>query len=107
MGKATSNGTNQRWATNRLHTVRGESGSFPTTYHSPLTNSSFQSLVISRAADAAEDHPARRSLQHARDGDRHFLADRLASLLHDDHGPVVKITDPLADLIALLDDPHV
>ena len=59
------------------------------------------------AVDPAEDHPPRRGLEHAGDGDGHFLAHVGAALLDHHHGAVLEIADPLAHLVARLDDAHV
>ena len=50
-----------------------------------------------------EDHPACRGLEHARDHDFHVLVDVPAAVLHDDHGAVVEVGDPLAGLLAFLE----
>src|SRR5262249_50287924 len=54
--------------------------------------------------DLAEDHAAGRCLQDAGDVDYYVLPDGRATLLHHHHGPIVEVSDPLTDLIALLDD---
>src|SRR5947209_13033630 len=57
--------------------------------------------------DAAEYHSPSRGLQHAGDRDSYFLADGSPTLFHDDHGAIVEIANPLADLIARLDQPDI
>ena len=74
--------------------------------HVPSFSVRRQSIVFARAADSAEYHASGRGLQDAGDGNRHVLPDRRPALLDHDHRAVVQIADPLADLIALLDDLH-
>ena len=61
-------------------------------------------LIRSSALDAAKDHSARGSLQHAGDDDVHVLVDGIAALLHNHHGAVVEVAHTLSNLISLFDD---
>ena len=56
-----------------------------------------------RLRPPAEDHLARRRLQHARHRDLDRAADRALALVHHDHRPVVEVGDALAGLLALLE----
>ena len=51
-----------------------------------------------------EDHPPRHRLQDAGDGDVKLAVDQAGATLDHDHGAVVQEADPLAGLLALLDD---
>ena len=61
-------------------------------------------LERGRLRPAAEDHLARRRLQHAGDADLDRPAQRLLGLVHHHHGAVVEVADALARLLAFLDD---
>ena len=53
--------------------------------------------------DPAEDHPAGAGLEDAGDGQADRLAQVVGPLLGDDHRAVVEVADPLARLLAALD----
>src|SRR5262249_16697937 len=58
------------------------------------------------ALDPAEDHPARRRLEHAGDRQVDLMTDGRTPLLHDQHRAIVEVANPLADLVPGLDDAH-
>src|SRR4051812_28830228 len=59
---------------------------------------------IAAIIELAEDHLAGGGLQDRSHRDVDVLADHLASVVHDDHGPVVKICDTLVVLLAFFQD---
>src|SRR3954453_15142515 len=50
---------------------------------------------VAAIVELAEDHLAGGGLQHRSHRDIDVLADHLAGVVHDDHGPVVKVRDAL------------
>src|SRR5579884_507377 len=71
-----------------------------------LTTRDLKLLPLALFFESCEDHAPRCRLEDAGDHDVHIPADAALRVVHDDHGSIVQVGDPLPGFLAFLEHEH-